>query len=138
MIRHAIIAALAIGAVSGAALAQTSGAGANQGRCWDSATNQVRDMNATGQAGSGSGAPPGVSSMAGGGTAGTGPSGRANNPAGAIGAGSAASSGPATSGSANQHSGAPGLGARDSAGSGNGAAAQNRPPAATGLPDCRS
>src|SRR3954463_10952517 len=47
MTRIALIAAAAMLLSAGTANAQSSTSGANQGRCWDSATNQVRDMSST-------------------------------------------------------------------------------------------
>src|SRR5436190_22501554 len=47
MTRIALIAATALLVAAGTANAQSSTSGANQGRCWDSATNQVRDMSST-------------------------------------------------------------------------------------------
>ena len=54
MTRIALIAATALLVAAGTANAQSSTAGANQGRCWDSATNQVRDMGMTGSTSTGS------------------------------------------------------------------------------------
>src|SRR5215208_7278482 len=110
MTRIARIAVTVMLAAAGTANALSSTSGANQDRCWDSATNQVRDMNTTIGTSTGTGSTSSTTSSVG------------------IGSGSA-------SGGTGSSSGAGGSASGSSMGSGSstGSNAQTRP---TGMQDC--